>query len=287
MKKLILVVILALILILFFTLFLSADVYVKLVEQTKAFEMSGKRSPERVEIKEEWLAKDKFAYFSKDINIIIDYKKEKLYFLVNKHKKYYELPLDIDMTKFQDLVPPKAAEIISSIKVTDVKVNLNGQKKKIANWDCRQSDLEMVFMIQALNIMPKFKIKFWTTKDIPFNHKDYSSGISEFYEKFVFKVLNVDENSQKELEKMNKIEGFQVASEVTVNMFGSEINVESQVLELEEKPAPPGTYSVPKDYTKGDLGVDIGLQKKSPEKKSATTKKDPDKKQLTQLKNSI
>ncbi|NIM57320.1 MAG: hypothetical protein GTO16_00040 [Candidatus Aminicenantes bacterium] len=278
MKKLILVVILALILILFFTLFLSADVYVKFVEQAKAHEMSGKSKPEKVEIKEEWLAKDKFAYFSKDINIIIDYKKEKLYFLVNKHKKYYELPLDIDVTKLQELIPPKAAEIISSIKITDVKVNLGSQKKKIANWDCRQSDLEMVLIIQALNIMPKFKMKFWTTNDIPFNYKDYSSGISEFYEKFVFRVLNVDENSKKELEKMDKIEGFHVASEVTVNMFGSEINVESQVLELEEKPAPPGIYSVPKDYTKGDLGVNMGLQKKSPEKKSDTIKKDPDKK---------
>jgi len=278
MKKLILVVILALILILFFSLFLSADVYLKFVERTEAYEMSGKRAPERVEIKEEWLAKDKFAYFSKDISIIIDYKKEKLYFLVNKHKKYYEFPLDIDMTKFQELIPPKAAEIIKSIKVTDVKVNLGGQKKMVANWDCRQSDLEMVFMIQALNIMPKFKIKFWTTKDIPFNHKDYSSGINEFYEKFVFRVLDVDENSKKELEKMHKIEGFHIASEVTVNMFGSEINVESQALEVTEKPAPPGTYSVPKDYTKGILNVDLGLQKKSPEKKSPTPKKNPDNK---------
>ena len=278
MKKLILVVILVLILIMFFSLFLSADVYVKVVERAKAYEMSGKSKPEKVEIKEEWLAKDKFAYFSKDISIIVDYKKEKLYFLVNKHKKYYEFPLDIDIAKLQELIPPKASEIISSIKITDVKVNLGGQKKMVANWDCRQSDLEMVFMIPALNIMPKFKIKFWTTKDIPFNRKDYSSGINEFYERFVFRVLNVDENSKKGLEKMHKIEGFHVASEVIVNMFGSEINVESQVLELEEKPAPPGIYSVPKDYTKGNLNVDMGLQKKSPDKKSPPPKKNPDKK---------
>ena len=49
---------------------------------------------------------------------------------------------------------------------------------------------------------------------------------------------------------MDTVEGFQVAAEITVNIFGSEINVESQCLEVTEKPAPPGTYSVPKDYTK-------------------------------------
>ncbi len=278
MKKLILVVIFVLILILFFSLFLSADVYVKVMERTEAYEMSGKRAPEKVEIKEQWLAKDKFAYFCKELSILVDYKKEILYFIAHRPKTYYEFPIDIDMAKLQELIPPKAAEIISSIKITDVKVNLSGQKKKIANWDCSGGEFELVFMIQALNIMPKFKFKFWITKDILFDHKSYTSGITEFYERFVFRVLNVDENSKKELEKMDKIEGFHVASEVIVNMFGSEIKVESQVLEVTEKPAPAGIYSVPKDYTKGNLNVDLGLQKKSLEKKSPAPKKNPNKK---------
>ena len=281
MKKLILVVIFVLILILFFSLFLSADVYVKVMEQTEAYEMSGKRMPERVEIKEQWLAKDKFAVFSKDLNIIVDYQKEKIYFIVHKPKKYYEFPTSIDMEKLQELIPPKAAEIISSIKISDVKVNLNGQKKKVANWDCQRSEFEMVIMIPALNIMPKFKMKLWATKDVPFDYKKYAGGMGEFYGNFVMKLLNVDENSKKELEKMDKIEGFQIAAEVTVNMFGSEINVESQVLEVTEKPAPAGIYSVPKDYTKGNLNVDLGLQKKPPEKKSPNPKKNPNKNQLT------
>jgi hypothetical protein len=278
MKKLILIVILALILILFFSLFLSADVYVKVMERTEAYEMSGKRMPEKVEIKEQWLAKDKFAVFSKELNIIVDYQKEKLYFIVHKPKKYYEFPTSIDMTKLQELIPTKAAEIISSIKINDVKVNLSGQKKKVANWDCQGIEFEMVIMTPALNIMPKFKMKLWATKDVPFDYKKYAGGMGEFYGRILFRVLNVDENSRKEIEKMDKIEGFQIAAEVTVNMFGSEINVESQVLEVTEKPAPAGIYSPPKDYTKGNLNVDLGLQKKPPEKKAATTKKDPDKK---------
>jgi hypothetical protein len=278
MKKLILFVVLVLIFVLFFSLFLSADVYVKVMERTEPYEMSGKKHPERVEIKEQWLAKDKFAVFSKELNIIVDYQKEKIYFIVHKPKKYYELPTNIDMKKLQELIPPKAAEIISSIKISDVKVKLNGQKKKVANWNCQGSEFEMVIMIPALNIMPKFKMKLWATKDVPFDYKKYAGGMGEFYGKFVMELLNVDENSKKELEKMDKIEGFQIAAEVTVNMFGSEINVESQVLEVVEKPAPPGIYSAPKGYTKGNLGVDLGYEKKSPEKKPPLPKKNPSKK---------
>lgn len=278
MKKLILFMVLVLIFILFFSLFLSADVYVKVMERTEAYEMSGKKHPERVEIKEQWTAKDKFAVFSKELNIIVDYQKEKLYLIVHKPKKYFEFPTSIDMEKLQELIPPKAAEIISSIKITDVKVNLSGPKKKIANWDCSGSEFEMVIMIPALNIMPKFKMKLWTTKDVPFDYKKYAGGMGEFYGKFVMELLNVDENSRKELEKMDKIEGFQIAAEVTLIMFGSEIKVESQVLEVVQKPAPPGIYSVPKGYTKGNLGVDMGLQKKPPEKKSPAPEKIPNKK---------
>ncbi len=180
MKKLILFVILVLIFILFFSLFLSADVYVRAMERTEAYQISGRRHPERVEIREQWMAKDKFAVFSKEINIIVDYQKEKMYFIVHKPKKYYEFPTTIDMEKLQELVPPKAAEIISSIKINDVKVNLSGRKKKIANWDCEEIEFEMMIMIPALNIMPKFKMKLWATKDVPFDYKNMQEGWVNF-----------------------------------------------------------------------------------------------------------
>lgn len=260
MKKLILIVIL----ILLVALFLSADVYVKNVERTKPFELMGKRQPEKVEIKEQWLGKNKFAQFGKEISIIINYDKEKLYFIIHKPKIYYEFSTDINRAQLIELllgINPKAAEAVKSIEITDAKANISGETKKIANWNCRSSEFEMVVMIPALNLMPKFKIKLWTTKDIPFDHKKYTSG-EEFYERFILGLLKVDEDSKKALENLDKVEGFHVAAEITVSIFGSEINVESQSLEVEEKPAPPGTYSVPRGYKKKTISFpQTGLQK--------------------------
>ena len=249
MKKLILIVLLILIL----SLFLCADVYMKNMERTKAFEMMGKKQPERVEIKEQWLAKNKFAQFGKELSIIVDYDKEKLYFIVHKPKIYYEFPTDFNREKLLNLISglsPKAAEVIKSITITDAKVNLRGETKKIANWNCRSTEFEMVFMIPALNMMPKFKLKMWTTKDFPSDYKEYTKVMDEFFVRYILGMVNIDENSKKELEKLDTIDGFQVASEVIISIFGSEINVESQSLEVTEKPAPPGIYSVPRDYTK-------------------------------------
>ncbi len=252
MKKLALIVIVILIL----AFFLSADVYMKTVERTKPFDMMGKSQGEKVEIKEQWLAKNKFAQIGSEFSLIIDYDKEKLCLILHKPKVYYEIPTDINREKLLDLVSShsvKAAEVIKSIKISDVKVNLTGETKKIANWNCVSSEFEMVFLVTALNIMPKYKIKMWTTNDLPSDYKKYTQVMEEFFVKYILGMLDIDENSKKELAKLDTVKGFQIATEAEINIFGTVINVESQCLEVTEKPAPPGTYSVPKGYTKKSI----------------------------------
>ncbi|MDH5406829.1 MAG: hypothetical protein OEX80_09850, partial [Candidatus Aminicenantes bacterium] len=95
MKRLIL----ALTLVLFVSPCLCADVYVKTVQRTEAYEMMGKRHPENVEIVEMWLAKNKSAQIRKMLSIIVDNEKEKMYFIIHPQKIYYEFPTDIDRTK--------------------------------------------------------------------------------------------------------------------------------------------------------------------------------------------
>jgi hypothetical protein len=254
MKKIALIVILILIL----SLFLGADVYIKNVERVKAYEMMGKKRQEHVEIKGQWLAENKFAQIGNEHSLIINYDKEKLYLIIHRPKIYFELPTDINREKLLNLisgVSPKAAEVIKSITITDAKVSFSGEKKKIANWNCTSTEFEMVFMIPALNMIPKFKMKIWTTKDLPSEYKKYTRVMDEFYPKYIFGMIKIDENSQEELEKLDTVDGFQVAAEATISIFGTEINMETQCLEVTEKPAPPGTYSTPKDYKKKSIGI--------------------------------
>lgn len=251
MKKLALIVIL----ILFVALFLGADVYTKSVERVKAFEMMGKKQKETIQMKDRWYGKNKYAEVGKDFTTIIDLDKGIMYFALHEPKIYVEIPTDIDGKKLFEFITslsPKVAEAIKDIRITDAKVNLKSEKKKIANWDCTASEFEMVIIIPAVNMMPKFKLKLWTTSGLP---KDYEklTEMGEFFMKSIIGMLNIDELSQKEMEKMESIEGFQVAADVTIEIFGTRIEVESQSLEVTEKPAPPGTYSVPKGYEKKDI----------------------------------
>ena len=256
MKKLILVIIV----ILLASIFLSADVYVKRMEKMSAYEMMGKTNPETVEIKEIWMGENKFAQLSKGVSIILDNEQEKLYLIIHPEKVYFEFPTDLDREKLLAILPPKALEVVSSIEVTGVSVNIGGPKKKIANWNCDGAEMEMTIMVPAAGIMPKYKIKFWTTKDVSFDYKKYSKAAEEFFVKYILGIIKIDEASKKELEKMEAVDGFQVGTEVTVTIFGSVINVEMQVLEIEERPAPPGVYSVPKGYTKKTIDAALGIK---------------------------
>jgi hypothetical protein len=251
MKKLALIVIL----ILFVSLFLGADVYTKSVERVKAFEMMGKKQQETLQMKDRWYSENKYAEIGKDFNMIIDLDKKKMFFVVHEPKIYVEIPTELggqSLLEFISFLSPKVAEAIKSIRITDVKVNLNSEKKKIANWDCTASEFEMVIIIPAVNMMPKFKMKMWTTNNLP-KHYEKLTEMSELFIQSIMSMLNVDEDSQKELDKMENVEGFQIAADVTVEIFGTRIEVEAQTLEVAEKPAPPGTYSVPKGYEKKDI----------------------------------
>lgn len=252
MKKLILVIVV----ILLASLFLSADVYVKRMEKMAAFELMGQKKPETVVINELWLGEHSFVQHSDTVSIILDGKKDKIFIIVHPQKCYYEFPTDINRETLLETIPPEAAKIISTIEITDTKVNIGGQKKKIANWDCEEGEMEMTIMVPAIGIMPKYRLKFWTTKDLPFDYKKYTKAADEFFVNYILGIVKINEESKKELEKMEAVEGFQVAAEITIDIFGSEINMEMQVLEIEERPAPADAYSVPSDYTKKafDLG---------------------------------
>ncbi len=263
MKKLALIIII----ILFVAIFLGADVYTKSVERIKAFEMMGKKQQETLQMKDHWYGKSKYAEIGKDFSTIIDLDKGKMFFILHGQKIYIEIPTDIDGKKLFDFatsLSPKVAEVIKSIRITDVKVNLRSERKKIANWDCTASEFEMVIMIPAINMMPKFKMKMWMTSDLPKDYEKFSE-MGEFFVKSIFGTLNIDENSRKEMEKMEAIDGFQIAAEVTVEIFGTRIEVESQNLEVSEKPAPPGIYSVPEGYTKKDIADLKDLIKQAPQ----------------------
>ncbi len=230
MKKILFV----LFLVLAITVLLSADIYIKSNVHTDAFAMMGQNQPAKDEITELWLGNNKMANISGDKVMILDMIKNVMFIVNPKEKSYIEAALPLDMSK---LVPKEMAPMLAMMKMT-MKVTANGQTKKISSWNCNGYDVDM-----SMSMM-QMKMKVWATTNVPFDWKAFSKMYAN-----IAKMQFMDENSIAELDKIN---GYQIASEMTMNMMGADMKVTTQVSEITQKAAPAGVYSVPAGFTKKD-----------------------------------
>ena len=223
---------LALIVVLAVALLLPADVYIKTNVRTDAFEMMGQKQPAKDEVTEQWVNNSQLFNKQGERVTILDMNKNVMYIVNLKEKNYVEAPLPLDMAK---LLPPEAAQMAAMMKVT-VKVTPNGQSKKIGQWNCSGYDVDMNMM------MMKMKMAIWASTDVPFDWKLFSKMYTN-----VSKMQFMDDAS---IAEFAKIKGFQIGSEMSMDMMGSKMKVVSQVVEISQKPAPAGLYSVPAGFTK-------------------------------------
>ena len=234
MKKLILI----LSLVVFTSAFLCADVYIKTKTHTDAVEMMGQKTPAKDTFTEQWICKDKFAQNMGNMSTILDLGKKKVFIVMHGTKTYLEASLPLDMSKF---MPEQMAEMMENRKI-NVTINPSGQTKKIRKWNCNGYDVVMDIQF----MMPiTMKMKIWATKDVPFDWKVFVDKMYPVYMKATYLQMPFGDEIVKEFQK---IKGFQVATGISMNMMGTEIKMNSQVLEITNKAAPAGTYSVPAGY---------------------------------------
>lgn len=231
------------------TSMIVGDVFIKKVTTNKATEMMGKKVPETSKIEKLWMGKDKIAVVDAKYKLIMDVKNKQITVVIPKTKQYLTISLDINKAKLQELLPPKVYNIISTIKLSNVKAALNTGKKKIGGWNCTSNDIKLTIEVPGLGMFIKLNVKSWVTKDISPKLVKYQEGLSEFFKTTFLKIINMDESSGKELEKLANTGGFEVATDIVANIFGADMEIESRCLEIVERQAPKGIYSVPEGYT--------------------------------------
>jgi hypothetical protein len=218
-------------LVLALSVLLSADFYIKSSEHTDAFA----NQPAQDMVLEKWLGNNQLFIKIGDKIIIMDMKKNVMFIVNSAEKSYIETALPLDISK---LLPKEIVPMLALLKMT-AKVTPNGQTQKVSKWDCTGYDLEMSMM------MGQFQIKVWATTDVPFDWKLFAKMYAN-----VFKIFSMDDASIAEYQK---IKGFQVAEERTMNMRGNSIKTTTQVLEITKKDAPAGLYEVPPGFSKKDM----------------------------------
>jgi len=241
MKRIITVI---LVLFAFSTVSLTADIYIKQKQHTDEFSMMGQTQPAKDEISDMWIGKDKFAMHGKEMSIIIDLNAKKMYMINHKNKSYVAMDLPLDLSKY---FPPQLQQMMQGVTV---KVNPTGEKKTINNWKCEGYDVKMNIMMMDMTQ------KVWASTDVPFDWKAFNE---KMFPQFTQAMMRLDEDAVQEF---LKIKGFQIRTEMTMSIMGTDMKQWTEVVEISKKSAPAGTYSFPEGYAKKDKFDMADMQKR-------------------------
>ncbi len=217
----------------------KADTYIKKMKHTDAVTVMGQTQPAKDEEGVTWMSADKMREDEgTSKSTIIRFDQNKIYVIDHDKKEYTEIGLPID---FEKVLPPEAQQMMQMMQVT-AKVTETGETQNIKGWDCKKYLLELGISMMGMN-MP-MKMEMWVTKDLDID--------LDLYEKFYTEMLALQPMFKDFAEEFNKIDGYPVMTDMTMNMMGSEMKSHEEVVSVEEKDAPEGTYEIPSDYTKSE-----------------------------------
>jgi hypothetical protein len=223
-------------LLLVLSVFVSADVYIKSKTHTDAFSVMGQNQPAKDETSEQWLGDDQFATVTPNFTIIMDMKKNMLYWVNNENKTYVESTLPFE---FANIVDPQMAQMMAGMMKMTVTVAPNGQTKTVGQWKCTGYDVSL-----NMAMMP-MKMTVWASTDVPFD-----------VDKFMKLQTNVLKATMRlddaAVEEMKKVKGYWIATEINAEIMGAKMHSTTEVIEISKKNPPASVYTVPAGYTKKD-----------------------------------
>ncbi|MBN1212334.1 MAG: DUF4412 domain-containing protein [candidate division Zixibacteria bacterium] len=226
------------------------DSFIKQTTHTDGFQMQGQNMQPRDDTVSMWLTDNMARSDSKDGTFIIRTDEGMLYMIDHEKKKYAEMPLSSlgDMKKMMGLdklsdeeakmMEQQMQGMMAMMQITGT-ITPTDETKKIKDYNCKK-------YIGDLNIgMMNSKIDYWASKDVELNY--------EAFKKLTLSEMLFMPGADKLVEEMAKMEGFVVYAEGTMNMMGTNVKTIIELLEVDEKDAPAGTYDIPEGYKKEEF----------------------------------
>ncbi len=212
----------------------AQDVLVRVKTHSDAMTIGEQSQPARDEMAEQWFSDGKMAQNSQATGLIIDLVKSTAYIVNHADKSYVPVAVPIDITT---VLPPEAQQMASMMQMT-ATVTPTTDTKTIGSWPCTGYDATLTVMGMPLTL------RVWATKSVPASLLAFSAKVMPA---LLLSQMRLAEESVKEFAK---IQGFQIATELTADMMGARMRTTTETVEIIEKAAPAGTFEPPTGYTR-------------------------------------
>lgn len=212
----------------------GADTLYTLKSHTDAIKMGSQSQPAKDSTVKVWAAGDRLRRDDGDQTMIFRLDQNRLYMVDHEDKTYSEVPLPIDLRKMM----PKGSEamadqIAAGMKVT-VQVAPSDETKRVNQWNARRFDVT----VQSAMGM-KIATTMWVSKEI--------EGFAGF-NRMAGAMASLQPGSGEWVKQLEKIDGFPVLTESQVDALGAKFGTREELVSVETKAAPAGTYDPPAGY---------------------------------------
>lgn len=208
----------------------SADTVITQTQKMDAWEMMGQKMPAKIDTIVTMLSGKKVRVNRADtVSTILDMEKNMMYVINHGSKTYTELSL----SAFSDM-SEKMMKIVGTVTASE-------ETKKIKNWNCRKYTVDINMGIVNMTQ------EMWASEDIKVDHELFIQASNAMMSQF--------EGFGDFLKEMRKIKGVSVHTEMNVDMMGNKMHGSTDIISVEEKKTPAGTYDIPKGYTKVEMKI--------------------------------
>lgn len=218
----------------------KADIQIIKKKHTDAVTMMGQTQPAKDEEVSTWLGKDRMRQEEGEGKVyIFRFDLNKAFYLDYTKSTYSEIDLPIDLEK---ALGPQAKQMMEMMQTTSTFTD-TGETQKINNWNCKKYLVEISISMMGMS-MP-LKMELWASKDL---------GIDmNMFKKFYKETISVNPMTKDLVEDFQKMDGYPVRTSVSMTMMGTEMKFQEDVISVQKKDAPKGTYDVPEGFTKTDF----------------------------------
>ncbi|MES1242510.1 MAG: DUF4412 domain-containing protein [Acidobacteriota bacterium] len=213
----------------------GADSLFTVKSHTDAFQVAGQKQPAKDSQVKIWISGDRMRRDDGEQSMILRLDRNRLYMVNHETKTYSEIPLPFDIKKMM----PKGSEamadqIANGMKLT-VQVTPKAETKKINQWNAKRYDVA----IQSAMGM-KITSTMWVSKEI----EGYIPA-----NRLSAMLASLQPGSGAWAKELEKIDGYPVLQESSVDALGAKFGTREELLAVEEKTAPAGAFEPPAGYT--------------------------------------
>ena len=232
-----------------FIAFPGADTFLKYEKTTDAYEIMKQKVPAKTTQSVMWIRGDKARCDDGEGHTaIFDAKTKTAFFINHAEKTYGTFSLGGGKGMMEQAVEQgaedeeQAAQMKKMMKgmgamlQMEAKVTASNEKKKIGQWACNRWNVQITMAgIPSTSVI-------WACENIKVDG-EWMDAVRNF-------AMYGQEGFDKMLAEMKKIKGVPVLTTASSEAMGAHVKYTEKLLEHAEKPAPAGSYEVPKGYQK-------------------------------------